>query len=770
MLSLLGVGHAAVLVTATLLGLRPTTLDRITKLNVLIVVGWVNLVLTGILLSFGSALGQPWAYTGVSVALAVVFAGMLSRSGLTRLQSPEPLPSFIDCKPGLARVLLGIFLLTGVAVLIGNFILAAAYLPTNPDSVSYRLPRIYWYRDAGSLAHFASGIDPRAIFYPFNGTLLQLPIPLYHGSIRLFTFVSLAAWCVVALTVFRIARDLGASTAVAIGTAWLVALTPCVLAQATSTNDEIIAAVVLLIGVQFLIRFERGRAATDLGVALLAIGLSIGTKLHSGFYWPFAIVIAPYLVARWIAARSLVRWPTRHRAALAVGIVTISTVLAVAFVVPNWRASGHFMETDLASLVLNKPFRWGVGLQNLALHTAQTALSPVPDLHPASHPGTRQALYDRYNATFADLFGWVKQGPEYMSASYRFRGVTQTYSPSLTENTVAVGFVYLIALVAFAIAWRRRRWIGIALGSAFIAWFATYGLMTRYIEGFPTYLAFAFIVSSPLLVFYWLKAGPTSNAVRLALLLVVVGTHLVLAFSLLRSNVVRNLREALAAAQWPVNPPLVDHAVMDAIRRAGGVRFLASHWEIPYWLLMAPYSEGKYRVASPHEPRPDELNLYAFQQATEAKTVPIRIPGKRSTGLTLLGSFWPPSGPEWAFATGGGVHVGRETQSGYIVLQLSTPTSHAQAAAETLDVAPTVWGLTAEDALEFRYRIRGPDGRETISDWSSDPSRRLAKPADPTGAVLIVEVGHRGETAAPAMTEYPLDGSGAFELPPTGRP
>ncbi|MFL5324132.1 MAG: hypothetical protein ACJ8A4_07750 [Microvirga sp.] len=766
MLPYLGICHAAALLILTLAALRSSPLDWITKLNAAILAGWTNLVLTAVVLSFGSALGQPVLFAAVSTVIAVGSALLLAGAGLMPATPGKPLVSFLEDRPRLARLLLAFFVITGAGVLLGNLIIALAYLPNNPDTVTYRLSRIYWYRDAGSLAHFGTGIDARSIFYPFNGALLQYPIALYRWTNRLFSLVPFVAWTIIGLTVFRIARDLGACRTVAAGTAWLAALTPGVVVQATSTNDEILAAFPLLIAVQFAIRFHRGGAVADLCLALIAAALSIGTKLHAVFYWPVIVAAAGWLAWRLASGdRWDLSWPTSRRAVLTVSTLALCAVLAGAFVVPNWRASGALMDTGFSDLVLNKPFKLLAGLQNLVLHVVQTAASPLPDLNPARDIQARLSFHTAFNQAAAGLFTWVNQGPEYMSVSYRFVGPSQSTGWYLGENSVDIGFVYLIGVVAFGVALRRRIAVGIALGSAFVAWFVTYSLMTRYIEGFSVYLNYAFIVASPGLVFFWLKGSRRFDALRLALLGFAAATHLVLDANVLRFNVSRNLGTARVATSWPVNPPAVDATIVEAIKANGGARLMATHWEVAYWYLIVPYKEGRYSVASPHLPDPGGLNIFSFQKLPVYSYVPIRIPDKRSPGLTLIGSYGSAYGPEWAFATGRGVDEAVSSRSRYVVLQLQEQTNFGQQAASTLDILPTVWGLAPADALQFRYVLRGSGGEETVSDWSDAPARALPRPANLKGSTLVVEIREKDSPKAPVVTEFPLGSTEPFALP-----
>src|SRR5215204_6369729 len=98
MLPYLGICHAAALLILTLAALRSSPLDWITKLNAAILAGWTNLVLTAIILSFGSALGQPVLFAAVSTVIAVGSALLLAGAGL--MPTPgAPFASFLDGRP-----------------------------------------------------------------------------------------------------------------------------------------------------------------------------------------------------------------------------------------------------------------------------------------------------------------------------------------------------------------------------------------------------------------------------------------------------------------------------------------------------------------------------------------------------------------------------------------------------------------------------------------------------------------------------------------------
>ncbi len=771
MLPYVGLLHAVVVVALFILALRRSGLDGITKLNVVVVAVWTNLVLTALVLSVFSRLNVPLLYAGVSILLAIPLMGLLAQLGRPALATPEPIPSILDRDGLLSRGLVSFMLVTGVLVLAANILIAIGYVPNNADTVSYRLPRIYFYWTAGSLAHFASGIDPRVIYYPFDGTLLQMPIVQYRWSAVLFNAAPLAAWCIIGATAFRIAREVGFSRRAGLAAAWLVCLTPGVLVQATSGNDEIIAAFVLLIGVHFAIRFWRGERIADAAFALLAARLSVGTQLHIAFFWPMVLAgmaLVGFRVAtgRPFVGRSLFRPKPALRLA---PVAFVCAMLVLPFAWANWRASGEaLLPSEFASHVVNRPFRLDVGAQNFALHAAQTALSPVPDLDPSPNDDARRAFYAAFNDWFSPLFKWVNQGADFMSAGYRFNGPTGSTAWFRNENSVDLGFSYLLILASLAVCIRRRGAyrVGLVAAGGFVVWFTTYCLTAKFIEGFSVYLTYVFIVCAPAVAFA--LARPRSragSAILASLLAFVTATHALAAWNILRFNTSRNVPSVLAAQTWPINPRPLDESVAQAIRQHGGAHFLHTHWEIPYWSIMAVDKAGRYEVDHPSRPKPDRLNIFTFQKVAAYGSVPIRVPDKPSPGLALLGSFTTDYGPEWIFASGAGVDHDLRYPNGYIVLPVNEETKFGQTTARDYKVSPEVAGLDPKDGLQFRYTLRGVNGAETVTDWGG-PERSLAKPDEEKGATLIVEVRRADRPDGVTRVDYPLGASEPFKLDP----
>ncbi len=119
--------------------------------------------------------------------------------------------------------------------------------------------------------------------------------------------MSLACWLMAGLSTYVFARDLGGPRVVAAATAWTIFLTPNVLIQSLSTNDELIAAAPLLAGLFFLHRWYRARQPFDALLGVIGVAISAGTKLHISYYIlllaTVAIALAWHPRATWSEVR-----------------------------------------------------------------------------------------------------------------------------------------------------------------------------------------------------------------------------------------------------------------------------------------------------------------------------------------------------------------------------------------------------------------------------------------------------------------------------------
>jgi hypothetical protein len=732
---------------------------RATLLAVFLLV-WADLILTAQILSLFTALDVTSAYVALSLGIAVLFILALRRIPVDAPIVVTEFASSLD--PRRASWLVFFFVVSGAVVLLANLVMAYGMLPTNPDSAVYRFPRVYWYFGAGSLNHFSNVVDPRAVFYPFNGTLAYLPLVHFRLGPRAFSILSLLSWAATGLTTYLFARNLGGPRLAAVATAWVVCLSPNVLVQALSTNDEIVAATPLLIGVFFLHRWYLGRQRLDAVIGAIGVGISAGTKLHISFYWPLLILIGTALLIHYRAVLQEGRaWLNIKGGAVVLFTSIVVAVLAFSFMAYNYRATGKLMAWDLSAQLLNAPFSLRTGLQTIGVYISQTVLSPVADLHLATDSSLRARYYAAFNEIFAPLFKWVDNGPQFVSVGYRFVGPVSTEAVAFNEQTLFIGFTWLLALIAGLRLLRRWNGGDLTWGRFHLAslpvWFLSFAASTRYIEGFTVYLGYATIVAGPAMIYAFAPMrGAKLNRARWAAVALIVATHCFFAASVLLTSSPRNLQVLARAEALPLSRGFtVDASVQAEIARASrGVTQHSFEWGEPYWPLMAHHPRiRQFLAANPQKgskapddnpadtdaaalrysryalmppPGDPSLHVYPIRQWPAWGYAVLRIPDKATPGLTLVGSVMFALGPEWLFAAGNGVearHPGRDKYVGFHFYEVS---NFGHDPKPVLQITQIVFGLGPEDRLGFRYELRIDGKLVDKTDWQGQPVAQLS--------------------------------------------
>jgi hypothetical protein len=719
---------------------------------------WASLILTAQALSQVSAINVTSAY----VVLSLIIAGGIS-IGLRAIPLHRGLdfPEFsAQLAPRTARHLAWFLTWTAGAVLICNLLLMYSFLPSNPDSIVYRFPRAYWYFGQGSLMHFTNHAEPRPLYYPFNGTLAYLPLIHFRVGPRSFSAFSLLSWALIALTTYVFARDLGGPRLFATATAWLIALTPNVLLQALSTNDEIIAAAPLLGGLFFLHRWFHGRQLLDALIGTVGVSISAGTKLHIMFYWPLLLMLS---VTSLLSYSQLLRegrnWFNVRGISVLVAMILAICIFAFSFIAYNYVSTGRLFANEFSDQILNKPFNWRAALQTNILYAAQMMLTPIADLHLALHGVTRANHYEAFNRLFAPFFTWVDNGPAFTSAFYRFTGINSSSAVAFNEYTVFIGFTWIVAAIAAIWLCGKRTkehvtWSRLQI-AAFPVWFLTFAASTRYIEGVTVYLGYAAIIAAPALIYAFAPiASPWLSQLRWTVLALIAVMHTFLCASILLTSSPRNLVKIKRKAALPISAGLtVDPSVLQEIDRADhGVYSHTIAWGQPHWAFMAYNPQIRQFLArnpgplprlpgEPNDPGTAELrysrhvlmprvgepylHVYSFPQIPAyAHGIPVRISDKSSPGLTWIGNLQFALGPEWVFAAGNRVELRHPGRGGYIVLPFGEASDFGRDPEPVIKFS-SIYGLGVDDDLKFKFEIR-VDGELTAStDWQSVPNAEL---------------------------------------------
>ena len=272
-----------------------------------------------------------------------------------------------------------VFLAAFGLVLLGG----ALYAPSNYDALTYRLPRILNWLDAGSWFWISGGND-RMNYSGVGAEWLAVPqIALWHTDRTLFLY-NVAGFALMPGLLFSVFRQAGVGKRTAVVWMWLLPLACGYVMQAGSVGNDFTGAVLCLASVHFGLRARRSGEVQDVWLALLAAALMTGIKLSN---LPLAL---PCLVAVWPALPGLRRSLAKSFAVLSLGAVASALPLMAMnqLYAGNW--GGDPLNTS--QIQMKNP---AAALLGNSLQLAQASLLP-PIL-----PGAL-TVYERMNDAMPD--------------------------------------------------------------------------------------------------------------------------------------------------------------------------------------------------------------------------------------------------------------------------------------------------------------------------------------------------------------------------------
>ncbi|MEO8593448.1 MAG: hypothetical protein ABI759_09000 [Candidatus Solibacter sp.] len=692
---------------------------------------WSNLVYTALLLAAFSRLDHRPLYFAVSLTASVVLEALLWRRRVHALAAhpghpPEPAPHRVDT---IARRVLGVTLLLAA---LASLVICYFYVPNNWDSLTYRFSRAFFYLGRGDLLHVGNPLDPRLHYYPLNGTLFYLFFAIYQFSAIWFHAVTCLAWILAGTGTFYVARCLGASPSGSFVAMWICLLCPSVLAQAASTNDEVLSAVPLLLALAFLLEWFAAPRWRYVLLAGLGLGLGLGTKLHWVFYWAAAAAAAAIVLVR-IVRNPAFRWDVLRRIPAALAAGAVAAPLACAFLVANYLSVHKLTDEAFNNVVLNRPFRLSLAREKIRINMANLFVSPLPDLLTPVNHYERRKTYTAFNGffmrcCFSDLVETTKRSPE----GNLFEGPADPEGAWPHEYTVWLGFMpHLMLLVCLAGAFSRGLPRGaIAVAAAFFCWCVTCSVSSRFIPTASVYYSFPAVLGIAALGPAWDFARGTRRWSRVLAggFAAVIATHMLLGANLLAFGGMRNLQFAWHGKPAPDAHPVAP-SVAEAIGAARRIYIPYSHWEVLYWNFMRFNFAAKYSTGVDlRTPSPDTMMLLTLAREGDSDFFPARLPAGTAAGLVYLGD----ADGQPILAQGGGAENLRSGRARYLVLPLSwrlgpeyrVPGVTIQVSRGSQQSACCL-GVTASDGIEYRYELRSTSGASASREW------RLVGDADP---------------------------------------
>jgi hypothetical protein len=255
-------------------GHRPGLLEPADRLGLIWVLGIAAMVAGGWGLSWMGRLGQ-----GGWVGLGVVTAAAGLAPWVWRAPGPAH-PAKVLRHP---LTVLCLLLLVAVCVL---------YPPTTHDSLSYRLPRLPIWLQAGQIVHVPSPEWRLNVMTPV-WELVALPLFIL-GNDRFLEIPNILCWAVWLCLLFRWAVETARNETDGVHLALLVATAFCFILQAGRTMNDLFAACLIAWAVHFAWRWEVTRWRWFPVASGIALALAAGTKPH------FLVLALPW--AMWFLA------------------------------------------------------------------------------------------------------------------------------------------------------------------------------------------------------------------------------------------------------------------------------------------------------------------------------------------------------------------------------------------------------------------------------------------------------------------------------------
>ncbi len=251
---------------------------------------------------------------GIARGWILVSWAVIAGLGLWTLRRPAADPTPSGTARPMPRVALGA---VGV-ILAVTATIALLAPPNNWDSMTYHMPRVAHWAQAGSVAHYPTHILRQLWLGPWAEFAI-LHLYVVTGGDRLANLVQWLAFagCIVGSVV--VTGTLGGG-AVARGVAAVACATlPMAISQASSTQNDLVASFWLLSLGYWVLRFRAAPSAERAGLVGVSAGLGVLTKL------PVVFLEVPWLVAFAAAAwRRDRRRARRHVLAAGLAIVALN--------------------------------------------------------------------------------------------------------------------------------------------------------------------------------------------------------------------------------------------------------------------------------------------------------------------------------------------------------------------------------------------------------------------------------------------------------------
>lgn len=235
------------------------------------------------------------------------------------------------------KFIFGSVLAASISTGAGLLFIILTTLPHDWDSMTYHLPRMSHYLQAGNLDYFDANYWAQVV-HPKNSTLLLLFTFLITGrNEHLIQFPQFISFWMISISVYGVARRIGMDNIKAIFSACISTLLISSILQANTTQNDLIISAFLGGSVYFLFSFRQQQKRTYLLLAALGISLAAGTKATFLLSMPSLIFLALALTY----SRKIKEWGANLLIIIGFGIAGTFLFVLPSGYVENYRIYGN---------------------------------------------------------------------------------------------------------------------------------------------------------------------------------------------------------------------------------------------------------------------------------------------------------------------------------------------------------------------------------------------------------------------------------------------
>lgn len=369
-----------------------------------------------------------------------------------------------------------------IALCAGGALLSGLlYPPVNYDSLTYHMPRVFFWMKHASVHNYPTAIGRQLFTGPMTEFLILQVQVLSMGSDRLANTVQWFAYIGAILAVHGIAQALGVGPKGRCLAALLAATTPMAILQASSTQSDLEMTFWCLLAVYYASLYLRGHVKKP-GLSAWAVciggavGLSLLTKLNAlAVIGPFAILV----LARMIRRRA---WRDLYVAAA--WILTWVLLINAGFFVRNAQdldgdfLAYHLPESDALHVRTEDPRDYVL----LGVKTFSASMGGWP----------WNTVNDGIDSLVRGAADWIgvpldqeniSEVP-FMASMYHYR---QSHDTRTNPVQAIWSYVTLLALLGYALIRKKGRTLGAAYALAVAVAYAITALSMRWTTSIPRY-------------------------------------------------------------------------------------------------------------------------------------------------------------------------------------------------------------------------------------------------------------------------------------------